>query len=70
MRRLPAALAGLAATAFLGAPALAHHSQAMFDTSKEILIKGTVDAVRMEEPAHVPDRRDRRRGRQAAARPR
>src|SRR5690349_17436940 len=42
MRRLPAALAGLAATAFLGAPALAHHSQAMFDTSKEILIKGTV----------------------------
>ena len=50
MRRLPAALAGLAATAFLGAPALAHHSQAMFDTSKEILIKGTVTRLEWKNP--------------------
>jgi len=50
MRRLPAALAGLAATAFLGAPALAHHSQAMFDTSKEVLIKGTVTRLEWKNP--------------------
>ena len=42
MRRLPAALPALAATAFFGAPAFAHHSQAMFDQSQEILIEGTV----------------------------
>ena len=42
MRRLTAAIAGLAATAFLVAPVLAHHSMSMFDTSKEILIKGKV----------------------------
>jgi hypothetical protein len=35
MRRLPAAIAGLAATTLCVAPALAHHSRAMFDTSKE-----------------------------------
>jgi hypothetical protein len=50
MRRLTAALAGLAAAAFLGAPALAHHSQAMFDTSKEILIKGTVTRLEWKNP--------------------
>ena len=42
MRRLPAALSALVATALLGAPAFAHHSQAMFDQSQEILIEGTV----------------------------
>jgi hypothetical protein len=42
MRRLPAAIPALAATAFFGAPAFAHHSQAMFDQSQEILIEGTV----------------------------
>src|SRR3954463_16811814 len=48
--RLPAALAGLAATAFLGAPALAHHSQAMFDTSKEVLIRWTVTRLEWKNP--------------------
>ena len=42
MRRLTAATPILAATALLCAPASAHHSQAMFDTSQEILIEGTV----------------------------
>ena len=32
----------LAAAVLLGAPAFAHHSQAMFDTSQEIVLKGTV----------------------------
>jgi hypothetical protein len=41
MRRLPAALYAIAAIPFV-APALAHHSQAMFDTSQEILIEGKV----------------------------
>ena len=50
MRCLPAAIAGLAATAFVGAPALAHHSQAMFDASKEILIKGTVVRLEWKNP--------------------
>ncbi|HVY64700.1 MAG TPA: DUF6152 family protein [Gammaproteobacteria bacterium] len=40
MQRLSAPL--LATTALLCAPALAHHSQAMFDTSKELVLKGTV----------------------------
>ena len=42
MKRLTAALPILAAIALLGAPASAHHSQAMFDQSQEILIEGTV----------------------------
>jgi hypothetical protein len=42
MRRLTAAAPLLAAIALLGAPASAHHSQAMFDTSQEILVEGTV----------------------------
>ena len=42
MRRLPVAIAGLAAIALFVAPALAHHSMSMFDTSKEVLIKGKV----------------------------
>ena len=43
MRPLTAATPILAATALLGAPASAHHSQSMFDTSQEILVKGTVE---------------------------
>jgi Family of unknown function (DUF6152) len=50
MRRLLAAIAGLAATAVFVAPALAHHSQAMFDTSKEILIKGKVLRFEWKNP--------------------
>ena len=42
MRRLTAATPILAATALLGVPASAHHSQSMFDTSKEILVEGKV----------------------------
>ncbi len=41
MRRLPTALYALAITPF-AAPAFAHHSQSMFDTSKEILVEGKV----------------------------
>jgi hypothetical protein len=42
MRRLPTALFALAAITPFAAPAFAHHSIAMFDQSKEILIEGTV----------------------------
>ena len=42
MRFLPAAIRVLAATAPFCAPAFAHHSQTMFDASREILIEGTV----------------------------
>jgi hypothetical protein len=42
MRRLPTALYALAAITPFAAPAFAHHSQAMFDQSQEILIEGTV----------------------------
>jgi hypothetical protein len=40
----PIAVASLAAavTALLAAPAFAHHSQAMFDATKELVMKGTV----------------------------
>ena len=42
MKRLTAAIPTLAATALLGAPAFAHHSISMFDTTQEILIEGKV----------------------------
>jgi hypothetical protein len=42
MRRLTAAAPLLAAIAAFSAPAFAHHSVSMFDTSKEILIEGKV----------------------------
>lgn len=42
MRRLTAVVPVLAATALSIEPAPAHHSQSMFDTSREILIEGTV----------------------------
>jgi len=42
MKRLTAAAPLLGVTALLWTPAYAHHSQAMFDTSQEIVIKGTV----------------------------
>jgi hypothetical protein len=43
MRRLPTAFYALAAIAPLAAaPAFAHHSQSMFDTSKEIVVEGKV----------------------------
>ena len=50
MRRLLAAIAGLAATILLVVPALAHHSMSMFDTSKEILIKGKVVRFEWKNP--------------------
>jgi hypothetical protein len=44
MKRLTAATPLLTATAaaLLCAPATAHHSQSMFDTTQEIIIEGTV----------------------------
>jgi len=42
MRRLFSALPALAVAALLTAPASAHHSQAMFDITKEVLFEGTV----------------------------
>jgi hypothetical protein len=42
MQRLTALTPIFAAIALLGAPASAHHSQSMFDTSKEIIIEGKV----------------------------
>ena len=42
MRGLFGALLALAATALLAAPASGHHSQAMFDTTREVLFDGTV----------------------------
>ena len=50
MRRLPAAIAGLAATAFCVAPLLGHHSMSMFDNSKEVLIKGAVARLEWKNP--------------------
>lgn len=40
------------AALLLAAPALAHHSSAMFDASKEIEIKGVIKLFRFENP-HV-----------------
>src|SRR5262245_18016783 len=40
----------LAAAAFFSAPAFAHHSQVMFDTSKEILIEGTIARFDWKNP--------------------
>ena len=47
MPRLTAAASLLAAIplALSCAPASAHHSQSMFDTSKELVIEGTVSRV-------------------------
>ena len=42
MRGLFGVLLALAATALLESPASAHHSQAMFDTNREVLFEGTV----------------------------
>ena len=42
MKRLAAAAPLLAAAVLLCAPAYAHHSQAMFDTTQEVVLKGTV----------------------------
>jgi hypothetical protein len=42
MKQLVTALGTLAATTLLGTAASAHHSQAMFDTTQELLLEGTV----------------------------
>jgi Family of unknown function (DUF6152) len=42
MRLRSTSILVLAAAASFGAPAFAHHSQAMFDTTREILVEGTV----------------------------
>jgi len=43
MKLLASAIIVLAAALHFGTPVFAHHSQAMFDTSQEILIEGTVN---------------------------
>jgi hypothetical protein len=50
MRRLPTAIYALAAILPVAAPAFAHHSQAMFDTSQELVIKGTVARFDWKNP--------------------
>lgn len=42
MRLLPNALCVLAAAAPFGGTAIAHHSQAMFDTTQELVLEGTI----------------------------
>src|SRR6202035_1488544 len=49
MTRTAIGLAGLAA-ALLAAPALAHHSFAMFDQSKVLYLSGTVKELEMVNP--------------------
>jgi hypothetical protein len=49
MKRSPALLA-LAAALLAAAPALAHHSFAMFDRQKEITLKGTVKEFQWTNP--------------------
>ena len=50
MKRLTAAAALLPATVLLCAPAFAHHSQSLFDTSKVIVIDGTVARFEWTNP--------------------
>jgi hypothetical protein len=50
MRRLTAATPLLAVAALLGAPASAHHSMSMFDTSQEIVIEGKVARLDWTNP--------------------
>ena len=55
-----AACLGLAAALIAGAPALAHHSFAMFDRQKEVTLKGTVKEFQWTNPhsfieIEVPD---------------
>ena len=42
MRVRSMAILVLTAAASFGVPTFAHHSQSMFDTTKEILVEGTV----------------------------
>jgi hypothetical protein len=50
MRCLPAVIAALAASLLAASPASAHHSQAAFDASKEIVIKGKVARLDWKNP--------------------
>ncbi len=50
MRRVSAVSSALMAAGFFGAPVSAHHSQAMFDQSQEILIEGTVARFDWKNP--------------------
>ena len=50
MRVRFAAIRILAVAASFGAPAFAHHSQAMFDTTKEILVQGTIARFDLKNP--------------------
>jgi len=50
MRVRSIAIFVLAAAASFGAPAFAHHSQSLFDTTKEILIEGTIARFDWKNP--------------------
>jgi len=50
MRFRPVAIGALAATLPFSLPVLGHHSQAMFDTTQEILIEGTVHRFDWKNP--------------------
>jgi len=50
MRVRSTAIFVLAAAASFGAPAFAHHSQSLFDTTKEILIEGTIARFDWKNP--------------------
>ena len=50
MRLLPTAISVLVAGAPFAASAFAHHSQAMFDQSQEILIEGTIERLLWTNP--------------------
>lgn len=50
MKLMTAATYAMAATALLGAPVSAHHSMSMFDSSREILIEGTVARFDWKNP--------------------
>ena len=52
MRQFIAVSSALAASVVLSVPAAAHHSMAMFDNSKEVLIEGTVSRLDWMNP-HV-----------------
>src|SRR4051812_15317634 len=49
-RRPVLALAATVGIALAAAPTLAHHSRAMFDTGKNITLRGVVDEYRWQNP--------------------
>jgi hypothetical protein len=50
MRKLPILAAALSLGLAMAGPALAHHSFAMFDTSKQVMVEGTVETWAFNNP--------------------